>query len=476
MYADRPELEIVLKIRKLLENICYRDIPISNVYRTKFISDYWAGLHTDKPVSNINIFLSRLYFLLKLFYVNLLKKTDYSFLKDRILVETFATEPRLKGFWFPLIEMDKNKSIVLIHCDNLESEIDPKQLILNAKLLGGNALHIINWHYGNFKRIKYILKKVEVEYGLNSCSANLIYNEILREVLIIEQYFTLFSKVRPKAFIAIDDQHVQGAVISQLLNIWEIPTYTHVHGAIGIHSMIDFTPLNAKYVFCWGDYMVNLYKQNGVDSKQLLKVGCQRSNVGVKYSENEINEFKNTLEISANNLHLPIVLFGFTRLITSNWISDILEISNQLSQEFQFLGRLHPSSSIQDLKQLNFELNGNLIISESSDLELAKHISVADFVIVDSSTMGFDALLLGKDVIILDSAIDLKTQDVMFDVIQNGACYLCRNAEEVIGIIQNNEIIAETRSNAKVFLEQYFYQFGDKAAKEIIRKVEFEIS
>ncbi len=90
--------------------------------------------------------------------------------------------------------------------------------------------------------------------------------------------------------------------------------------------------------------------------------------------------------------------------------------------------------------------------------------------------MGFDALLLGKDVIILDSAIDLKTQDVMFDVFQNGACYLCRTAKEVIGIIQNSDMIAKTRSNAKVFLEQYIYQFGDKAAKEIIRKVEFEIS
>jgi hypothetical protein len=476
MYKDRPEIYLVFKLRKLLDSYQYKGIVLGKILRTRIISDYWSGYYTTNPKSKIGVFFFRFYLLGKIFLNFFRVQKNSGFLNNSILIETFDIENRLKGFWHPLIQNRGKDEIVLLECNNIEKYADTYQKILFFGRSIGNPISIIKWHLQNYLDLSKNINKICQDSGLNNTSSNVIYNEILRVILIIEQFSCLFAKNRPRAFIAIDDQHVNGAIICSILNKYNIPTFTHVHGAIGIQSMVDCVPLNSKFVFCWGDYMVDLYKQNGVDSKQLLKVGCQRSNVGVKYSENEIREFKNILGIPEKNLNLPTVLFGFTRLITSNWMLDILDISNQLSQKFQFLGRLHPSSSIQDLKQFHFELNENLIISESSDLELLKHISVADFVIVDSSTMGFDALVLGKDVIILDSAIDLKTQDVMFDVIQNGACYLCRNAEEVIGIIQNKELIAKTRCNAKVFLEQYFYQFGDKAAKEIIRMVELETS
>ncbi len=470
-YKDCPDIPIIVELRDILKKYTYHNIRLDTIYKYQFMMDYKIGIYTQTKTSLLNIVLLRIYLLAKLLLVIFKRKPDTSMLEGSVLVETRGVERRLKGFWNPLIENQDNFKITLLSSPGIEDNVGKDQSVLFTSSLRGNFIHLYLWYFKNYRFIIHEIRKVCMKYNLNNNSPELIFNTILSSTLLIEQYHCLFEKQKPSAFVAMDDQYVFGAVISNLLNLYSVPTYTHIHGAFGKQTIAYFLPLNAKFAFCWGEYMKQLFINEGVGNDRLLVVGCQRTNIKSEISNDQISQLKTKIGIRNINLSKPVILFGFNVIITENWVNDLKSLVNKLTDTHQLICRLHPSSSFKDLRQFDIESTPELIISESAKIGLNEHIALAEFVIVDTSTIGFDALMQGKIVVILDSVIEIQTQDVLYDAIRVDAAILCRSVTEVIKFLNNHKKQMELKVNAKAFVSRYISSYGIDAAKNIINEV-----
>jgi hypothetical protein len=384
-----------------------------------------------------------------------------------------STQDRLRGFWYPIFEKSPNrfKKTLVLSCNGIEQYVNDSKKIIYTSRLKGNALEVLKWDNKNRKFLQKQINAICAKHNLSKSSTFAIYNTILASVILIEQYHQLFKVDKPCGFLTIDDQHVHGAVICNILNSYNIPTYTQIHGAIGVQSMVDFIPINAKYVLCWGNYMKKLFLNEGVAESSLIVTGCQRARKQTKLSTESIYGIKRKIGITVNDLRKPIILFGFTRLITKNWIQDIIELKKGLGYEFQLTGRLHPSTTLSEVKEIKNVLGNEIIILESSDLKLKEHISIADYIIIDSSTLGFDALIQEKTVIVLDSNTELKTQDVMYDLLRANAAILCRSTKEVVEFLHSEKTQSDLRLNSANFVRNYISNYDEQAAVKIIEEI-----
>ncbi len=474
-HKDRPEIEIFEELCLVLKKFSYRGISFDKIIKANFINDYWEGTFTEKKLSKRSILLTRLRLLIKIIILNIKKNGNIPDLNDTVLIETLSIESRLRGFWQPLTNAKCKLKFVLTYCGNIEQENTRSLPVLTPKFLKVKALSVFYWHVKNSSVLIKEIDTIAVNNNLSKLSSQIIYDTILNSVIIIDQYSHLFKENLPIGYITIDDQQLQASIICNILNTYNVPTFTFVHGAIGSKSMSYFTPLNSKYVFTWGTVMNRFYIDCGISSDRILTVGCQRSSAVQKFSMNDTALIKNKIGISLGSDYKPIILLGFTRLITEKWIDNLKYLKNKLAGKYVLICRLHPSLSKKDLIKYGLESSSDFLISESKDIDMDKLISVSDFVAVESSTIGFDALLHNKPVFVLESEKGFFYHAVLYDAILADAIIHCETADELVEKISGNLDMDILNANMNKFIYDYIKYYDQDAVDNIIKELEAKI-
>jgi hypothetical protein len=476
---SRTDKDILNLLKTILRDDRYLDIPLANVIGANITLIYRQGLLTKKPRSKLRLVLIFIYlFLIKdivgyvLSICNITNQQKHDELTNKIIIEALSNESRLRGLWLPLAEkLGKENCILIVPRNDMVNEYS------NFNVISINNLKLNRWFYSRLYFAKNYLKwykKVKIikkEYiYLNANFQIEIILTLLTQISLIEKTDWFCQKYHPKSYVSIWDWYYFGSVFCTVFKRYNIPTYTFVHGAIGKNSVDEFIPLNAQYVFTWGNYSSNLFIDNGISKERVLQVGIQRIKQCVTISELKIVEIKKRFNI---NIEQKILLLAFTAVITESWKKDINRLFELLPDYF-FICRPHPSTELFVLAQFIPADKNHIMILSPEQLTLEKCISVSDVVVVDSSTAGFDAIVQNKPVFVLDSNQNSGLQDVMIDAIENNAAIHCKTVTKLINYLKSfdddvsNGIDNDFNKSQKEFINNYIHAFDTDALNNIL--------
>ncbi len=472
----REDVRFLKSLRRVLNNQKYEGVMLSNILGANITLAYWQGVLTSKPRTKLTILF---YFIYTLFIRDFYAKIRARFIKNqvklnkakishKIVLEALSSESRLQGFWYPLAKkLGIEKCVVLTpdqHCIDIDSDIN---------FMHVDSLKLNSWLNSRVYIIRNIVRWYKKSSVLKSEFPVLNHNFQLEVILILISQISVLEKAiffkkefNPKSYVSIWDWSYLGSACCSIFNKYKIPTYTFVHGALGKRSMDEFVPLNANYVFTWGNYMSNLFIKSGVKKQHVLTVGIQRVERYVALKESEIFELKRKFKIMS---HKTVILLAFTAVISKQWVKNVIELIKGFP-DFRFIIRPHPSTLPNTITDL-FPVFNNVIILSAGQVSLKDSIDISDVVVVESSTAGFDALIQQKPVFVLDSLANPQFHDIMIDAIDCGAVKLCTTASELGNYFKNADYKRDTDSdiakNRDVFVNDYIDSYGNWAVKKI---------
>jgi hypothetical protein len=114
-------------------------------------------------------------------------------------------------------------------------------------------------------------------------------------------------------------------------------------------------------------------------------------------------------------------------------------------------------------------------VQEAGQAPLEEVLAASDAVVVDSSTLGFDAILRGKLVGVLDPYPTPKVQDAMRDALDWGAAIYSKApetlAQDLKKLCQDEERRVALSLKARAFAEHYVCAYGEQAARRIVEVI-----
>jgi hypothetical protein len=237
--------------------------------------------------------------------------------------------------------------------------------------------------------------------------------------------------------------------------------------------MADFTPLVARKVLVWGDVQRGLFRASGVPDESIHAVGCQRLPEERPCAREDRREKLALLGLAGEG---PMVLVGMTVLRTTQreaWLTALGSLISAMPGT-RFLIRLHPSNRRQQFPGLYAGETGVRVI-ESGELSLEESIALADMVLVDTSTLGFDALCFGRPVAVLFPYPFCRAEDVLHEAVDRGAALYAEDPLEMASLITSFWKDAAERlmqaEKARRFVESYVASRGDASARLVARAV-----
>lgn len=475
-YHDRPEIFFLQEIRDKFKNEKYHNVEVWRLLGANITLAFWQKKKKKKKILSELLFIIYVLLIMDFYKWFLFKISGIKNNPDGnpILIEALSDEQRLRDFWLPVAKKIGNKRCVLL----TESRNIYDKYNIDFDVIMPIFFSPRDWIKCRFFLIKNLRRYYLLFLNINQADENYIAIRIHFLSLLIIQFSRVIKanyiveSFKPKVFITSSDWHPLGSAMCATLRALNIPTITYIHGAMGKQSFIELVPINANYIVSWGNTNTSHLVEYGVNKEQILECGVQR------LKSREINDFKNNSftngKKNPNNWKKTIVI-PFTALITDQWIKDFLLIVDILKEKFNFICRPHPSTPIDIFEKIIQEKEGVQIIYPILE-SITKTLSLADYVIVDSSTAGFDAILMNKIVFVVDTGTIPKTQDVMLDVCEAGAAIMCRSTsaffKSILEIENNEKLIEQIRLNSRTFLNNYIKSVGDEATENIVNEIE----
>lgn len=460
-FRERRDLLVLDRIRNAFRNQYFGDIEIWRLFGANVTLNVWESYKENRN-SHKNYFYFFYYFFLKdaLQYVKHQKKLVCNTnISKPFVVEAITEERRIKGFWLPVAE-EIPKEKVLLLTENTNVYLNNKSKFNIHFLI---EFSLAEWIKSRLFIINFILKNFKVLYKKKSLFAPLkpihIINILILQISYVVKIKYLIKKHNPNGFLTFWDWYELGSAGSCVFKSSGLPSFTFIHGAAGEKSLREFVPLNADYIFSWGKYNTRSLINLGVTQTQILECGCQRMASFNDKKFNEIASIKNT------------ILILLTAIIDEYFTNDIVYVVNHYSKDYSIIVRLHPSTMINNLDIKLQNLNINFVTCNDETIEMS--IGKSEFIIVDTSTAGFDAINMDKPVFVIDSAPVQRAQDIMEDIVNYSAAIFCRSVIDFDNNFQHYIVDEEYRRqlslNRKRFVDDFILDTGAKATNNIIK-------
>lgn len=464
-FRERNDLVVLDRIRSVFKNQFFGDIEIWRLLGTNVTLNYWE--RSKGSATKYNAFFYFIYYFLLADFINLVKlrncNTGSLIEKNTLFVEALSDEARVQGLWLPIVkEYESGKAVIIGEKRDIYDKYKN-----NYNVLVLRSFSFIKWLKSRFLIINFIIKNFnflfynkKVIHPLRSFD---LVNIITLQINTILKFDWLIEKYNPKAFLTVWDWYDMGSAGTAAFKARGKLTFTFIHGAAGKEALKEFVPLNANYIFAWGRHNTKSLLELGVNADQILEVGCSR----IKFSEH-IGFKKSKPE------KITILL---TAVLDPCFLYDIVQIVNHFTNDYKINVRLHPSLSLDTLDRILKNLDVNFVPTHDETIE--ETITKADYIIVDTSTAGFDAVCLNKPVFVLDSASVKRPQDIMEDVLKYNAAIFCPSFDN-FKISFNNYITktdtqTEITKNMTKFRNDFISHYGADSARKIYTKIE-EIS
>ncbi len=285
----------------------------------------------------------------------------------------------------------------------------------------------------------------------------------------------LCERLKPRALVVNWDRNPIGSVLCAALSSRGVPTFTLVHGAFGAQNQGGFLPLGARFVLTWGDIHTELLRGAGVPAERLIPVGVFEPRP-VRRRLDDAGRAARLEQLGADP-GKPVVVVGLTCLAASErrvWADILGELANRLP-EFVVLGRLHPSNSRASFAELLQE-NSRLRLVDDRLLNAKQTLELADLVVVDSSSFGFDAIQHEIPVLVLEPPDGSGYFSLMREAMAAGAALYARDVGQLAAQVESlwNDPALRQRQleRARAFEARYVCAYGQEALARVRAAIE----
>lgn len=401
---------------------------------------------------------------------------EWARLQRRVLIAGPHPHVRSRRWWQPLAQMlGPDRCLVLA---NLHSQ-------LNQVSGGFSCLALTDfpaaWYVTRvwlLRRLPRWLRELRIvcaELGFDPPACWRLAADLVSQVNWLGSILAMERLLRPRAAVVLWDRERLGAALCAALARQGVPTVTFVHGAFGVQNHLSFVPLGARYVFTWGGVQNELLSAAGVASDRLLPVGVfEERPVSRELSPMERAERMRTLGLDPEK---PIVVLGLTCLPEKDrsvWARLAQELADRLTTA-AVLVRLHPSNRRAQFTGLLSE-SCRLRIVDDQEISLTECLNLADAVVVDSSSFGFDAVQRRIPVVVLRPPDGSGLLTVMREVVLAGAAVFARDAAEAVerleSLLTNSFQRAELAERAEAFTNRYVCAYGQDALNRAVEALE----
>ncbi len=322
------------------------------------------------------------------------------------------------------------------------------------------------WLAGRLGRWLHELGRVCSEFDFASAARWRLAAHLVQQADRISALLRLERRLRPRAAVVDWDRAPLGAAVCAALGARGVPTFTLVHGAFGAQSRAGFVPLGARFVLTWGEVQSALLREVGVPAERIIPVGVFEPRPLPPSLEPAARAQRLTaLQARADR---PVVVLGLTCLNAEGralWARVLRELAGRLADRV-VLARLHPSNTRASFAGL-LEESPTLRLVDDRMLSAAETLELADAVVVDSSSFGFDALQRGLPVVTLEPPDGSRYFSLQWEAIQAGASLYARNAEHLASQLARLRDDAGFRAallaRARAFEARYVCAYGQEA-------------
>jgi hypothetical protein len=475
---ELPERRLVRAIQRLTERDELDGIPLASVLGAEFTTYWWAGYLTDRALASSSAWLQLAYQIWGRAVQEPFKPKSTAIAtrvsQQRIAIEVDGTDPKVSGFWYPVAKLlGPGKCILVLRSRRLAAAIPEGFTAVAADDVRVQWSPHRHWVRKRLGRWKEGLRKISTEHRLAPSAPVCLLALLVSQVYRLAQAKALARSLGPRAFLSTWDHGSLAGPLCAVLSRQGVPTFTMIHGAIGLESMEEFAPLVADTVLVWGDYQRGLFTGAGVAASRIRRVGLQRMKrpLASRSESSPVSDGGQALDTG-----LRVILVGFTVLRTTDraiWIDAVKRLVMSMPDS-RFILRLHPSSKAPEYVP-HFMNVPRVEVQEARQVSLEDVLAESDAVVVDSSTLGFDALLQGKLVAVLDPYPTPKVQDVMRDALEWEAAIYSKTPLGLAQVLkeysQDQERRAKLLQKAKAFSGHYVSAYGEEAARRIVEVI-----
>jgi hypothetical protein len=215
----------------------------------------------------------------------------------------------------------------------------------------------------------------------------------------LEVGYQLFQALRPAGIYLNKDYGPQGAALCSAAHLLGIPTFSMLHGLQP--EACSCQPVVADKVFCWGDESRRWFVGNGNDPARVLATGNPSFDRLFQRASSP-QALEQTRQEHGLPLDRRVVLFGSNPIPfeqNSLILAALLEAAR--AQDFLVLHKPHPAEPLEPYRRA-FEDPRHLVLVPASQMKPDEAIVASNAVVVYHSTLGLEALLAGRPLLVAD--------------------------------------------------------------------------
>lgn len=235
---------------------------------------------------------------------------------------------------------------------------------------------------------------------------------------------------------------------------------------------------DATKVCVWSEYQKGVFRERGGIPEKLVITGSPMHDLIFQKRMENFDEIKNKvcklLNIKENN---GIILFATQPLFKENVctfeeqrrVTELIIKAVSNFDEYTPIIKLHPRESLEEYTYLEkHPLKNRFRVVEEGDADLYDLIQASRIVIIQSSTVGLDAMIFGKDVI----AVNMLSPKASLGYAESGAAIGVYKEEDLVPAIKNalydENIRKQLAEGRKKFVYEHVYKQDGKASKRVV--------
>ncbi len=229
---------------------------------------------------------------------------------------------------------------------------------------------------------------------------NYFKNQFLRKIPIALSQFQLASEVlktyRVRAVVSATDNHYMGQLFVRAAHQQNIYSLTIQHGMVNHPE--GYLPIRASQLAVMGEAVRDWLIQKGASPQQVVVTGQPRFDALVTPPDISRTKLLEELELSE---HRPTWLIAPEPQL-GVWMRDLIFQTVHERQDIQAIIRVHPNDNPLDYKiGLNAYPDMQNRVRISREHEIKSTLNGCDVVLLGRSTIGLEALMLGKYLIVI---------------------------------------------------------------------------
>jgi hypothetical protein len=405
---------------KMLLNNEFKECILGELINDIFVIDIINENYQPSIYQSLNNYVHLLYLIIK--YSLSSHSNNEHYIKNRILVTTINNQQRLLEILYPIIS---------------HFPIDAYYMIGSKNSIFSNQLNFIDYKYSltlnealKFVKMYYSNLYFPINKELRQNHLSIFYSSLLfiNSFIQYARYINavrLLEKLSPTCLITEHDRNFFSAPIIQAAKEKCIFSYTFVHGIID--PRFGYTPLISNKAFCWGKLQIQRFIEAGEDPTRLIDAGCHFKCTYLDF--NVSSEMK-----IQNNPNNPTILLASSPIAKNqrmHFAEEFCKITLELPNNYNFVIRLHPSEKIESYSDLISKYR--VLFLESKSESPVQSILSSNIIVTLNSSLGHDAILLHKPIIVFNPINDNIFQAK--DHLEYGKMPLTKNHFELSKII-----------------------------------------